>query len=457
MTTAARHTPPSAVAARRALGERLRLDLHFAQGRYAHIANLEELRDLHARIRSTASELRPDSPDAAIRAAQRELKLDDLAIRLSRRAQLPAETAYAAEGVRVQARWQETRILDLARQLEPQDPRLAIDLAQRSVLEKSVGQGEVALRPPGPALEAFSRRLSETTRQMKRLTTFPQPTPQGRVHRILRDLRRLDDLDLEYRNASESRRHLVYRGSVTEIRSTLERVPVPREELEKSVAEIYRNPDSALEAIRKSVPHQGLDATIDRFKKDPAAFGKLRGIHVPGLGNSPQRARALDLVWHSSGYASTALARRERLESELVTAVSYQRLQNENREVVASYPGREKLLVELGRHMEGLELHEVRPLLQPGQAKLVQDVRRAEQYFLEPLREGAGKLLSLEARGVALTQSAVQAKAQEVAALFRYAPRYILKRLTPPQVQGALLAVAVVKRAVKAVTRGARV
>ncbi len=452
MTTSA-DSPQHPPAARRArLEQRLRLDLHFAQGRYAQIANLEELGDLRARIQSTASELSPDAPGAAIRVAQRDLKLDDLVIRLHRRSQLPADVTSAAEGVRVQARWQETRILSLARELEPADPRRAIDLAHQRALDQIA-----RLQPPGAALEGSRRRLHEASRLMKRFAALPQPTQDMRVYRILRDLRRRDVLDLQHRDASEARCHLVFSGNVIEIRAALERVPEAWDLLGEVVGDIYRQPDVALQVMSKSARSIGLEETIERFEKRPADFGKLHGIHVPGIGDSPRRRRALELVWHASGHASTAHARKDRLENGLTTALSYRQLQNDNRELLASYPGREKLLAELGRQMEGLELHQVRSLLQPGQAKLVQDVRRAEQHYLLPLREGAGAFRSVEEAGVRLARPAVQAKAQELATLFRSAPGHILRRLTPPQMQGVLLAASVAKRVVKAVGKSAAV
>ncbi len=83
----------------------------------------------------------------------------------------------------------------------------------------------------------------------------------------------------------------------------------------------------------------------------------------------------------------------------------------------------------------------------------VHDVLLAEQQYLGPLRQGARELRSLEAAGVALSQPAIQAKAQEVARLLQQAPRHILRRLTAPQMQGVLLGAAVAKRAVKAAAK----
>ena len=85
-------------------------------------------------------------------------------------------------------------------------------------------------------------------------------------------------------------------------------------------------------------------------------------------------------------------------------------------------------------------------------------MRRAEADFLGPIREASQRFLSLDPTGVAAhSQPAVQAKAQKVAALFQYAPQHILKRLTPPQMQATLVAVAIARRAVKAVTRSVAV
>ena len=89
--------------------------------------------------------------------------------------------------------------------------------------------------------------------------------------------------------------------------------------------------------------------------------------------------------------------------------------------------------------MAGLELEELRPLLQPGQETLAEDVRQAELQFLAPLRETSGRFMKLEASGVkALAHSDVHAKAQRIAALFHYAPRHILMRLDAERDAGGL-------------------
>ncbi len=418
-----------------------------------HTADLRQLRQLEERIQSTARQLEPGAPQVAIAAARRELAYDDLANQLARRAELPDDPLLTPEPLRIRMQHQERGILDLARQLEPTHPAKAIARATPIARKHIVSQRELVDPEPAPQLEVAGRQLGGASRRLGRIAASPEPTRLQRVAKILGDLRRLELLDAQNQHVSQMRRNLVFRGNIIEIKATVERIPVPRDLLEESVADIYRDPGLAIKNMRENTHREGLDATIQRFDIDPATFGKLRGIHVPGLGDSPERAKALDLVWHRAGEAATALARRGRIVPELDAAVYYQGIQNENRELAGAFPSRDTLLSELGRHMEGLELHEVRPLLRQGQAKLVQDVRRAEQHFLEPLREGAGKLLSLEASGVPLAQSAVQAKAQGVAALFRYAPRHILKRLTPPQMQGALLAAAVAKQVKRLVAR----
>ncbi len=416
-----------------------------------HTADLEQLRELEARIWATARRLEPGAPEAAIARARQKIAYDDLANLLAHRARLPADPVYAPEPLRIRARLDEEKILDMARDLEPMDPGKAIARAAPIAQEHIARDRGLLPGDSAPHLETAQRQLGSVSGRLRRLAAVPEPTRQQRVHKILGDLKRLDLLDEEHRRASEMRRRLVYAGNVVEIRARLDRAAGAREELEQSLGSIYRDPERARELLSESAHRIGLEDTIQRFGKAPAAFGKLRGFHVPGLGDSPQRATALELARQGQGHASSALARRERLESELEAATSWQRVQNANRELAQVYPSREALLAELGRHMEGLELHEVRPLLRPGQAKLVQGVRRAEQQFLEPLREGAEMFRSLEASGVRLRRPGLQARAKRLNALFQHAPRHILRRLTPPQLQGVLLAAAVAKRAVKKV------
>ncbi len=420
-----------------------------------HTGSLEELRRLDTLIQKTAWQLRPDEPGTVIRAAQQELAYDDLAQALFDRSALPVDPDLTLEPTRIRTQFLESKILDLARELEPADPRRAISLAT------PIAHRQLPIQYPGFGatflLEEAHHQVADASRRLGRLAAFPEPSPQQRVHQTLMSLRRLDRLGLEHRHDSQVRSQLAFRGNVADLKATLAGMPEPRNLLETSAARVYRNPDPAIRSMRENTGREGLQATIERFGENPAAFGKLRGFHVPGFGDSPRRTSALGLAQQSAGRTSTAHTQRDRIERHLDSAVTYQRRQNENRQLASAYPSRDQLLTELGRHMEGLEIHQVRPLLQPGQAKIVQDVRRAEQTFLEPLRKGARNLLAFEAKGVALSQPAVQAKAQAVAVLFQHAPKHILKRLTPPQMQGALLAAAVARRVVKTATRAARV
>ncbi len=413
-------------------------------------ADLGHLQQLEARIQETAKRLEPDAPANAILATRRKHALRDLARHLVRRSNLPAAVTNAAEHVRVRSRWQETRILELARQLNPENPRLAIDLAlpHANVLIKLEHDQSLRQRNPSPNPEAIQKGLAETARQMKRRATFPQATRQQRVHQVLGDLRRLDLLQDQARHLAETRRHLLSRGSVVELEAMLQRVPVARDHLEESATLIYCDPDRAIEGMREQTRNHGLRNTVEHFRKDPAFFGRLRGVHTSGLGDSPGRRKVLDRVSKSAAKASSAIARRDLVENELEAARSCRQLQNENRELARAYPSREKLLTDLGRHMEGLEIHEVRPLLRPGQARLVQDLRKAELTYLNPLREAGRRFRSLEPGGIQHI-----AHIQKIAGLFQGAPRHILRRLTPPQIQTALVATAIAKRVVKAVAQ----
>ncbi|MCP3960772.1 MAG: hypothetical protein GY719_23250 [bacterium] len=419
-----------------------------------HTGNLEQLQALETRIQRTAERLRPDSPEAAILAARSDLTLNELGERLLRRAQLPLELTDSPEPVRVRERHLERRILDLARELEPPDPRAAIDSAM-PIARRQLSARKDFFTAPTPELDQIERRLPEIARRLATRATGPRPTQLQRFGQDLAAVRRLDQLDAEGRRLVGLRQHMAFGGNVYELQARLEKIPEVRAELYESIHRIYRDPGSAIEAFEASIRRQGRRATIERFGEGPAAFGELRGRRLPWLGNTPQRKRALDLAWHNSGLASTALDRRESILGELEGARRLQRLQARNRELQAAYPSRERLLADLGRHMEGLGLDEVRPLLQPGRRKMVEELRDAEQRFLEPLRAAAGKFAGLDAR--ALAKSAVRAEAQRVAALFQYAPGHILRRLTPPQMQGALAAVAVARRLVESAGRSVAV
>ncbi len=412
--------------------------------------HLEPLLDLEARIRATAREIDPAAPQAAIASARREIAYQDLAGKLVRRSELPVEFLAAPEALSIRIQRLENTILDLAHGLETSQPSKAIahatHIAHRQLRADTHFGATFLLEEAHQQLAAISRRLG-------RFAAIPRPTRQQRVHRVLMDLRRSDLLELDYRHTSEARHQLAFHGNVTELESELRRVGDPRQLLEQSVAEVYRDPELAVRRMRENTSRRDLQGSIERFAQDPAAFGKLRGVHVPGLGDSPARAKALDRASTGARRASRAQVSRERMELDLESAVSLQRRLTENRELAGSLPSREVLMAELGRHMEGLELHEVRPLLQPGQAKLVQDVRRADQQFLEPLREAARRFRVLH--GGDSAQLAAEAK--KIAGLYQAAPRHVLRRLSPPRMQAVLAAPAMARRVANVASRVARV
>ncbi len=460
MTSPSERTVPSRVPIppdeRPRVVERLRTALLTQRQHHElHTGSLQQLRKLEAHIQETAWQLAPDAPGAAIRAAQRELAYEDLANDLVERSRLPGSPDLALEPTRVRTQFLERKILRLARELEPADPRRAIALAT------PIAHRQLSIQYPGFGatflLEEAHHQVADASRRLGRLAAVPEPSQQQRVHQTLMSLRRLDRLGLEYRHDSQMRNQLAFRGNVVELKAALARMPEPRNLLEESAARIYRRPDPAIRRMRENAAREGLQATIERLGENPAAFGKLRGFHVPGFGDSPKRSSALGLAQQTAARASTALTQRDRIERHLDSALTYRSRQQDNRELAGAFPSRDQLLTELSRHMEGLEIHQVRPLLQPGQAKLVQDVRRAEQRFLQPLRENARQFLSLEARGLALSQPAGQAKARTVATLFQHAPKHVLKRLTPPQMQAVLVATAVARRVAKAVSKTAGV
>ncbi len=434
--------------------QRLAVALH-SQGLHHewHTQSLEQLQEVEADIWATARKLAPDAPQAAIETARQHLGYGDLANHLVHRAKLPPDPDFAPEPLRIRSRYLENRILDLARELEPSDPRLAIDHAL-ALAREHIDNDLSLVDDPDPTLRTARESLPEASRRMQRFATYPRPTQEQRVHQVLSDLRRLDLAHLQFRRASEERHHLAFGGNVTELRAALERIGDPRELLEESVAQIYRDPEAAIAAMRGNTRQQGLQATIERFGENPALFGKLQGVHFPALGNSPARSRALRLAWYDHGFAKAALPRRENMENELEAALSLKDRQWEARQLTRAFPSRDELLTELGRHMEGLELHEVRPLLQPGQAKLVQDLRRDEQQFLEPLREASRRFKAFHT-GPRTARAAAEAK--KIAGLFHAAPEHILSRLNPPQMQAVLVAAAIARRVAKQVVKVASV
>jgi hypothetical protein len=192
----------------------------------------------------------------------------------------------------------------------------------------------------------------------------------------------------------------------------------------------------------------GLQSTIDRLSENPEAFGRIRGFNIPLLGDSHARSKAKESLRWEAHYASKVLARRQILQDALEEADSLRDLQVESRAVICTLPSRDTMLAELSRHMEGVPFHEIRPW--PNQAALLQDVRRADLRFLEPLREATRKFRALDASSASLGT-----QAQQIAGLFQRAPRHVLRRLTSPQMQAVLIATSIVKRATKAVVKTA--
>ncbi|MCP3963610.1 MAG: hypothetical protein GY719_37720 [bacterium] len=413
--------------------------------------SLEQLQELEARIQATAQQLEPHSPQSAILAARRRLALDDLAHQIARRAELPDDPLLVPDHLRTRTQHLESRILDAARELEPMEPQEVIARVTPLAHEHLSRQMELMLPDPADRLEAARRRLQRVSRRLEGLAAGPRPSQHQRIRQTSMALARLDRLEAQARHFAESHAALPHRGNTYEISASLQALESPRPHADRSLEHVFRHPARARQRLAASYQRDGESATLQHLAEDPAVFGRLRGWKIPLVGQTQDRGQALEAA---SGHAQRALEihhQRSQLTGALDSARSYRKLQAQNRQLVQALPRRESLLSDLGRHMAGLELHEVEPLLCPGQGKLVEDLRQAELQFLEPLREASGKFLALQTGGV--SQPEVHAKAQRIAALFQYAPRHILRRLTPPQMQGTLVAVAIARRVLKAVTR----
>lgn len=400
-------------------------------------ASLEDLRQAEARVQATAEELAPSAPEAAIETARREMRLEDLGFRLAVRAKGPEDPLLVPDPVSTSMQFLEKEIVSLAHELSPDDPMQAIDRA--SLLAERQLESQVR-----------SEKLSRITGRLRRRAVGRPPTPHMQVRRDMLDLGRFDRLQAKARDLADSRAALLHSGDVRQIKSSLEAVPDPRSALERSLERIFREAARAREQLEASYRLNGELATLNELARAPETFGEIRGFEVPVFGDTPERSAALEVASQQAEAALEFHHHRADLNEALETARSLQRLQSENRMLVLAFPQREELLSDLGRHMSGLELHEVRSLLQPGQARIVYDVRRAERTFLEPIRGATETLLEIERQGVPHSP-VVRAMAQRTATLFQQAPQHILKRLTPPQMRGALVAASIVHKAARRV------
>lgn len=386
------------------------------------VAAVGELRELDQKIEATARELRPDFPGAALRQSHWRLDAQKLGKLMARRSAWVVEPGFASEAERTHVRRLERRILDLARRLNPEKPQTAISLGA-GLGQRSATQEWSAQRRD---------RLLQVTGRLRRLLRVPEPSQLARITSVLADLKRLEQLEHESVFWARRRSQLAHRGNVIEIKRSIERIEDPRKMLETGFERVYRNPSAARRLLGASWREDGTYATILRFQHHPRSFGKLLG----------QDARqAVDEIAHS---AFDADWKRSELEESLESTRQYQGLQNANRDVVRALGSRETLLSELGRHMEGLELHEVHPVMLHGQARMIQDVRRAEHTFLKPLREASQRL----------GQSPLKLReAEKIAALFKVAPQHIVQRLAAPQIQVVMVAVSMVRTAARTVTK----
>ena len=419
----------------------------------------EELRDLEARIQDTARKLRPDAPEVAIESARRYVKLKDLRLYLAERADLPLETMRVAPRIRARQRWSELKIIVLARELEPTAPWRAIDAANTLT-------DALKLEPPKPAI---NRHLEAVL--ARRIKLFP-PSAHDLIREVLGHFRRLDALNSEHLRVSRERKQLPLGGNILELEVALDSIPSHHAMIEASAPHIYRDPHPAIRALSLPTddPASRRQATssaiagpappefigpydrrrvwqdaLRRFAETPDAFGRLRGIHVLGY-DSPKRTWALKLAREVSFQASITYDKRYGLESYLGWARYYQRVQIGNHELLNASPSRVKLFAELGRQMERVSFDEIRPL--PNTSKYLRHVKQAEIEFLQPLREATRSFRTLDG-------APANALAQEIAKLYRSAPRHVLKRLSTPQMQAVLIATSIAKRMTKAVVKGA--
>ncbi len=409
-----------------------------------HTGNQEQLQDLEKRIQATAKQLQPEVPQAAIRAARRKLAYDDLANQLVRRADLPADPAYAPEPLRIKTEHLERKILDLARKLDPSDARKAIAHATPIAHEYLARQMHSVHNNPAHHLEPARRLLDQISLRLSAFATAPEPPQHQRVHQTLMALRRQGRLHAESRTLAQSRGGLLCRGNAHELRARFEKLPDPRRELDPFLERVFRHPERARRRLGASYHQTGDAATFERLADNPAVFGRLRGRQIHLYGNTPSRTKALNTAEKQAKAAAKLCHQRDKLDDALESVSIFRDLHAQNRELIQAFPDRESLLTDLGRHMEGLEMHEVQPLLQKDQAKLVQEVRHAEQHFLEPLRNVTRRLGTLDPG-----QARINPEIRKAAALFQEAPRHILRRLTQPQKSLLLMATSMARSVAK--------
>ncbi len=429
------------------LEERLRTDLK-GQDHAWRTGNVEQFRELEARIQATANQVEPDDPQAAIFAARREVAYEDLGKLLGRRAEVPSDTA--SEALRIRSQYLDNKILDLARKLDPRDARRAIAHATPIARGYLVYQMDEVYPDPVHHMEVARPLIKDVSHRLGTMAAGPEPTQQQRVHETLIELSHLDCLHAESRKLAESRAALPHGGNIYELKRSLNALPDPRKELNSSAEGIFRHPARARRRLEASYRDNGEQVTLERFAQDPAVFGRLRGQRIPLVGNTRPRREALKTTEN----AQAAFQVRKKIAGSFNSAVELKVAQTENRDRIEALPDRESLLGDLGRHMEGLEMHEVQPLLQEGQGKLVEDVRRAEQRFLEPLRDASRRLGTLDAgKSVLPMPRAGLSEVGKASALLEGAPRHIIGRLSQPQMRSLWMATSMVRSAAMRLSR----
>ena len=110
---------------------------------------------------------------------------------------------------------------------------------------------------------------------------------------------------------------------------------------------------------------------------------------------------------------------------------------------------RERLVADVGREARGLRLSQLKAHLTPDQYRLLEGIRRDEREHLQPLRTAIKKLdraRATGARGLRL--------AKKVAGFYGLAPRHIVMRLLPREVQTAVAAVKLVRSLARSMNRG---
>ena len=285
---------------------------------------------------------------------------------------------------------------------------------------------------------------------------------------------RWDQIATEDREVTTARYQLTAHGSIPDLEQRIGRLG-GQGEAEAGLRSIFRDPAAARAALEQSYGDVGRDLTYKRLAEHPEEFGKLRGQSIFGA-VTEAREQSLNTAYNSGRLALGHRRRQEKLQAELEQAKVYHRRQTQLREereglTPASFDAeakvrfggyrpverlqaqrtadRERLVADVGREARGLKLSQLKAHLTPEQYRLLEGIRRDEREHLQPLRMAIGKLKRAQTTGAQGLRLA-----KKVAGFYGLAPRHIVMRLLPREVQTAVAAVKLVWSLARSMDRG---